>query len=300
MMAPVSEGRTAVRFSFAESMCDPGQYLSLAQAAEDAGWTSFIVPDSICYPAESDSKYPYTPDGDRGFLEDKPFIEPFSLIPAMGAVTRRLRFTTFVVKLPIRNPVLVAKSVSSVAVLTDNRFGFGVGTSPWPEDFRVCGQEWRTRGKRMDEMIEIIRGLTAGGFYEFHGAHYDLPRIKICPVPTQTIPILIGGHADAALRRAARIGDGWMHAGGGEPLETLLERLGTFRREYGRDRGPFEIHVISLDAYTVDGVRRLADLGVSDVIVGFRNPYYEQRDSMTLEQKIDALRRYADDVIAKV
>ncbi len=289
-----------MRFSFAESMCDPSQYLPLAQAAEEAGWTSFIVPDSICYPAESDSKYPYTPDGDRGFLEDKPFIEPFSLIPAMGAVTRRLRFTTFVVKLPIRHPVLVAKSVSSVAVLTGNRLGFGVGTSPWPEDFQVCGQEWRTRGKRMDEMIEIIRGLTAGGYYEFHGKHYDLPRIKICPVPTQPIPILIGGHADAALRRAARSGDGWMHAGGGDPLETLLERLGTFRREYGRDRQPFEIHVISFDAYTVDGVRRLADLGVTDVIVGFRNPYYEPRDSMTLAQKVDALRRYADDVIAKV
>ena len=95
----------------------PTHYLPLAQAAEEAGWTSFIVPDSICYPEVSDSKYPYTPDGDRHFLEDKPFIEPFSLIPALAAVTTRLRFTTFVVKLPIRQPVLVAKSVSSVAVL---------------------------------------------------------------------------------------------------------------------------------------------------------------------------------------
>jgi len=288
-----------MRFSFAESMCDPSHYLPLAKAADEAGWTSFIVPDSICYPEESDSSYPYTADGDRRFLLDKPFIEPFSLIPAMGAVTERLRFTTFVVKLPIRNPVLVAKSASSVAVLTGNRFGFGVGTSPWPDDFRVCGQEWKTRGKRMDEMIAIIRGLTAGGYFEFHGKHYDIPSIKICPAPTQPLPILIGGHAEPALRRAARLGDGWMHAGGQEPLESLLARLKELRREYGREHRPFEIHVISLEAYHLDGIHHLEDLGVTDVIVGFRNVYQEKTDSMTVTQKIDALRRYADEVIAK-
>src|ERR1700690_1416546 len=156
-----------MRFSYAESMCDPTHYLPLARAAEDTGGTSFIVPDSIGYPEVSDSKYPYPPDGDRHFLEDKPFIEPFSLIPALAAMTTRLGFTTFVVKLPIRQPVMVAKSVSSIAVLSDNRFGFGVGLSPWPEDFQVCGAEWTSRGKRMDEMIAIIRGLTKGGFFEF-------------------------------------------------------------------------------------------------------------------------------------
>lgn len=288
-----------MRFSYAESMCDPTHYLPLARAVEDAGWTSFIVPDSICYPQVSDSKYPYTPDGDRRFLEDKPFIEPFSLIPAMAAVTQRLRFTTFVVKLPIRQPVLVAKAVTSVAVLSGNRFGFGVGTSPWPEDFQVCGQEWGSRGKRMDEMIEIIRGLARGGYFEFHGAHYDIASIKICPVPSAPLPILIGGHAEAALRRAARLGDGWMHAGS-DDLGQLIHRLDELRREYGRERQPFEIHAISLDAYTADGIRRLEDLGVTDVIVGFRNPYYERIDSQTLEQKIELLRQYADNVIAKV
>ncbi|HEY8514789.1 MAG TPA: TIGR03619 family F420-dependent LLM class oxidoreductase [Candidatus Binatia bacterium] len=288
-----------MRFSYAESMCDPRHYVPLAKAAEEAGWHSFVVPDSICYPRDSDSRYPYTPDGDRRFLEDKPFIEPFSLIPALAAVTERLRFATFVVKLPIRHPVLVAKSVASVAVMSDGRFAFGVGTSPWPEDFQVTGTEWKTRGRRMDEMIEIVRGLTKGGYYEFHGRHYDVPAIKICPVPAKPVPILIGGHAEAALRRAARIGDGWMHAGSGD-LDALLVRLAELRREYGREREPFEVHVISLDAYTVDGVKRLEDRGVTDVIVGFRNPYVEPIDSQTLQQKIDMLRMYADQVIAKV
>ena len=287
-----------MRFSYAESMCDPTHYVPLAKAAEEGGFHSFVIPDSICYPEVSDSKYPYTPDGDRHFLEDKPFIEPFTLIPALAAVTERLRFTTFVVKLPIRHPVLVAKSVTSVAVMSDNRFGFGIGTSPWPEDFQVTGSEWKTRGKRMDEMIEIIRGLAAGGFFEFHGKHYDLPSIKMCPTPTKPVPILIGGHAEAALKRAARLGDGWMHAGS-DDLEAMIKRINDLRHEYGREREPFEVHVISFDAFSVDGIRKLEDMGVTDVIVGFRNPYVEPIDSQTLQQKLDMMRWYGDNIVAK-
>ncbi len=126
-----------MRFSYAESMVDPSYYLPLAQAAEEAGFDSFVVPDSICYPEHSDTTYPFNPDGSREFLEDKPFLEPFSIIPAMGAVTERIRFVTFVIKLPIRQPVLIAKQITSTAVLTDDRLVLGVGTSPWPEDYEI-------------------------------------------------------------------------------------------------------------------------------------------------------------------
>ncbi len=290
-----------MRFSYAESMTDPSFYLPLARAAEEAGFDSFVVPDSICYPQESDSTYPYTPDGNREFLEDKPFIEPFSLIPARGAVTERLRFTTFVVKLPIRNPVLVAKQAASVAVITGNRFGFGVGLSPWPEDYIACGQPWERRGKRMDEQIEIIQQLAAGGFVEYHGEFYDLPAVKICPTPTEKLPILIGGHADAALKRAARLCDGWMHAGSeGDRLPEMISRLEELRREYGREAEPFEIHVISMDGYSPDGCRKLEELGVTDVIIGLRNAYQMEHDTETLQQKLDAMNWFADSVIAKV
>jgi alkanesulfonate monooxygenase SsuD/methylene tetrahydromethanopterin reductase-like flavin-dependent oxidoreductase (luciferase family) len=206
-----------------------------------------------------------------------------------------------VVKLPIRQPVLVAKQAASVAVITDNRFGFGVGLSPWPEDFQVTGTEWKNRGKRMDEMLEIIRGLTGGGYFEYHGEHYDIPSIKICPTPSEPLPILIGGHAEPALRRAARLGDGWMHAGGDQKvLEGLLDRLRELRRQAGRENQPFEIHVISLDGFTVDGVKRLEDLGVTDAIVGFRNAYEKGKDTMPLDQKLGALRQFADNVISKL
>jgi probable F420-dependent oxidoreductase len=282
-------------------MTDPSYYLPLAQAVEEAGYDSMVVPDSICYPQESDTRYPFNPDGTREFLEGKPFLEPFSLIPAMGAVTKRLRFVTFVIKLPIRQPVLIAKQVGSTAVLTQNRLLLGVGTSPWPEDYVVCGVPWEGRGKRMDEMIAIMRGLMTGEYFEFHGEVFDLPAVMMTPGPSQPVPILIGGHHEAALRRAAVSGDGWLH-GGGDPsdLPGLLTRLAELRREHGTDNKPFEVHVISLNAYSPDGVRQLEEMGVTDVIVGFRWPYVREHDTESLQTKLDALRKFSDDVIAKV
>jgi probable F420-dependent oxidoreductase len=289
-----------MRFSYAESMTDPSFYGPLARAAEEAGYDSMVIPDSICYPRDASSSYPYNPDGSREFLEDKPFLEPFSLIPALGAVTSRIRFVTFVVKVPVRNPVLLAKQATSTAVLTSNRLVLGVGTSPWREDYDVLGVDWANRGRRLDESIAILRGLAAGGYFEYQGKDFAVPPIKIAPVPTAPIPVLIGGHADAALRRAARLGDGWMH-GGGDPadLPRLLARLAEFRRQAAGGDRPFEVHVISLDAYTVDGVRRLEEQGVTDVIIGFRWPYATGPDTEPLGRKLDNLRRFADDVIAK-
>jgi len=289
-----------VRFSYAESMTDPSFYAPLARAAEEAGYHSMVVPDSICYPRDSGSRYPFSPDGGREFLEDKPFIEPFSLIPALGAVTTHLRFVTFVVKLPVRSPVLVAKQATSTAVLTGNRLVLGVGISPWREDYEVLGVPWADRGRRMDEGLAIVRGLSAGGYFEYHGEIFDLPPVKIAPVPSEPIPILIGGHSGAALRRAARAGDGWLHGGGGDDLPGLLARLGEFRRREGTAGRPFEVHVISADAYRADGVRRLEEQGVTDAIVGFRWPYQTGPDVEPLAEKIGKLRRFAEDVIAKV
>lgn len=287
-----------MRFSFAEAMCDPDHYVPLARAAERSGYSSFTIPDSIGYPEVSDSRYPYTADGNREFLDGRPFIDPFVLAATLAAVTETLRFTTFVVKLPIRQPVLVAKQAMSLAVMSGNRFGFGIGLSPWPEDFAMCEQAWAGRGQRMDEMIAILRGLETGEFFGFSGEHFQFDRIKMSPAPTARIPILVGGHADVALRRAARVGDGWMHAGGeGEELHRLIARIQTLRKEYGRDRLPFEFHVISPEGFTIDGVRRLEDQGVTDVIVAFRDLY--QPDTMKLDEKIRLVEAFANSIISK-
>jgi len=290
-----------MRFSYAETFCDPAFLAPLAQAAEGAGYDSFVVPDSVIFPAESDTRYPYTADGDRAFLEDKPIIEPFALIPYLAARTERIRFTTFVLKLAIRPVVLVAKQAASIAVLCDDRLRLGVGISPWPEDFAAMDVAWERRGVRMNEMVEVLRGLTAGGWFEYHGELVDVARCKICPTPATPIPLLVGGHADVALRRAARLGDGWIHAGGDpDDLAAMIKRVNELRAEYGRGSEPFEVHAISLDAFTVDGVRRLEDLGVTDAIVGFRYPYTREPDTQPLQQKIDLLERFAESVMAKV
>jgi probable F420-dependent oxidoreductase len=290
-----------MRFTYAEAMTDPTFYVPLAQAAETAGYDSVTVADSLVYPKESDSVYPYTEDGSREFLEDKAFIEPFVLMAAMGAVTQRLRFTPFVLKLPVRPPVLVAKQVSSLAFLTGNRVGLGVGASPWREDYDVCQVPWERRGRRMNEAIDIVRGLMGGGYFEYHGEVFDLDPVKVCPAPSEPVPILVGGHSDAALRRAAQRGDGWMHAGGdAEELDRLLARLHELRVAEGTADRPFEFHVISMDAYDADGIRRLEDKGVTDVIVGFRVPYQLGPDTEPLADKVAHLERYAESVIAKV
>ncbi|CAM3114532.1 LLM class F420-dependent oxidoreductase [Mycobacterium intermedium] len=289
-----------MRFSYAESLTDPSFYIPLAKAAEAAGYHSMTIADSLAYPFESDAKYPYTPDGNREFLDGKEIIEAFVLAAALGAVTTRLRLNFFVLKLPVRHPALTAKQASSLAALTGNRLGLGVGTSPWPEDYELMGVPFAKRGKRIDECIEIVQGLTTGEYFEFHGQFYDIPKTKMSPAPTEPIPILVGGHADAALRRAARL-DGWMHGGGTDPeeLDRLIARVKQFREESGKT-GPFEIHVISMDAYTADGIKRLEDKGVTDVIVGFRMPYIKGPDTEPLESKIRHLERYADKVMSKV
>ncbi|MDN5894069.1 MAG: TIGR03619 family F420-dependent LLM class oxidoreductase [Nocardioides sp.] len=290
-----------MRFTYAEAMTRAEYYAPLAQAAESAGFTSMTVADSLIYPRESDSTYPYTDTGDREFLEDKEFIETMTLVTHLAARTETLRFTPFVLKLPVRPPVLVAKQASSIAHLSNNRLGLGVGLSPWPEDFSVMGVPWARRGKRMDECMDILRGLTSGEFFSYDGEFYSFPEIKQCPAASERIPLLVGGHSDAALRRAVRKGDGWMHAGGdGEELDRLLGRLAEIRKEEGVEGDEsFEVHVISSDAYDPEGVKRLQDKGVTDCIVGFRVPYIKGSDTEPLEKKIKHLESYAESVIER-
>ena len=193
----------------------------------------------------------------------------------------------------------VARTAGVWLSLIGNRVGLGVGTSPWPEDYELMGVPFARRGKRMDECIEIIRGLTTGDYFEFHGEFYDIAKTKMTPAPTEPIPILIGGHADAALRRAAR-NDGWMHGGGEEDLDELLAKLNRYRAEEGTTDKDFQIHVISIDGFTADGVKRLEDKGVTDVIVGFRIPYINGPDTEPLDSKVRNLEWFAENVIAKV
>ena len=269
-------------------------------AAEEAGFDTFTLPDSICYPEKSDSKYPYNGTGDREFLEGVPFLEPFVVVPAMAAVTSKIRFTTSVMKLAIRQPVIVAKQLSSVAFLTNNRFVFGVGISPWPDDFAACQIPWEKRGKRMDEMMDIVRGLLTGEYFSYDGEIFQIESMQITPAPSKPVPMLIGGHSRPALRRAALRADGFIHAGGtSDELKALVDEIDGYRKEYGRDHLPFEYQSMGAEAFSLDGVKKLEDIGVSEAVVGFRNAYDGTPDTQALEEKIGQINWFADTIIHK-
>jgi probable F420-dependent oxidoreductase len=288
-----------MKFAYHHSMCPPEEYVSLAQEAERLGFDTITMPDSICYPKEASSKYPYNDDGSREFLEGVPFIEPFILTAYLAAKTSTIRFSTSVHKTAVHEPALVAKSLASLAVMTGNRFMYGVGISPWAEDFEVTNVAWEKRGKRLDEMMEIINGLMSGEYFGYEGEIFSLPEIKLCPVPSERPPLLVGGHSKLALRRAARLGDGWIGAGGDfKSVKAMIDQINEYRREYGRDHLPFEFQAMTEEAYSADGIKRLEDIGVTEVLVAFRNVYASEPDK-PIAEKMGMMKWYADEVIAK-
>jgi probable F420-dependent oxidoreductase len=286
-----------MRFSYQVGMCEADHYLPLARAAEEAGYSGISVPDSICYPQEASSSYPYNKDGSREFLESVPFVESLIAVSAMAAVTQTIEFATFVYKLAVRQVPVVAKQVQGIQVLSGNRFVFGVGISPWEEDFAVCDVPWEKRGQRLDEQIEIFRGLETGEFFGYEGQIHHMPANKMCPVPSRSTPILIGGHAEPALKRAARLGDGWMCAGADMvQLGAYIKRIRELREEYGTADKPFRIFTTGQDAFSREGIEALENLGVTDVIIGFRN-VYEMEPDRPLAEKIAMLQWYAGEFI---
>ncbi len=286
-----------MRFSYQVGMCDADHYLPLARAAEAAGYHGLTIPDSICYPQQASSKYPYNDDGSREFLENVPFIESLIAIAHMAAVTENIRFATFVYKLAVRQAPVVAKQVQSIQALSGNRLDFGIGISPWEEDFSVCGVPYEKRGQRFDEQIEILRGLESGDYFGYDGELITMPANRMRPVPSEPTPLLIGGHAEPALRRAARVGDGWMCAGANlDDLANYIARIKGMREEYGTIDKTFRIFTTGQDAFTSEGIEQLEEIGVTDVIIGFRDVYAMEEDK-PLDEKIAQLQWYAGEFI---
>jgi len=282
------------------TMIDPAQYLPLAKAAEEAGFDGIAVSDSVCYPEQSDSRYPYSPDGSREFLENMPFLEPMVALSAIAVATSTIELMPFVLKLPIRHPVLFAKQVTSLGVLSGGRFRLGVGTSPWPDDYEVVGMPWQRRAQRFEECINIIRGLSSGEYYGHKGEFYEFAPVKINPVSENPVPILVAGNSPAMLRRAARVADGWITIGlENAELETAIDVLRNELREQGRENAPFAIHTAA--PADLDALCALAELGVTHAHSSFPGPrpvYDTTPDDEPLEAKIERTMRFGEEVIS--
>ena len=290
-----------MRWTVPFPMFEPDHLLPMARAAEANGFDTIALPDSVFFPKDVSAQYPYSPDGSRFWAADTPFVDPFVGIAAMAAVTERIRFTTNVVKLAIRDPLLVAKQLASMAVLSHDRVSLGVGLSWIPEEFAWTHTEMKTRGKRVDEMIEIMKLVCAGNgpeFVEYHGNHYDVGPLMISPAPTKPVKIHVGGLSEPAFRRAARLADGWISVQNTRAeIEHAIERLTFFRKEFGREGEEFEINSLCVDTFDLDGYRALADAGVTELqTVPW---YFYGGDPDDLSVRIDSLSRFADEVIAK-
>jgi probable F420-dependent oxidoreductase len=286
-----------MKYTCSVAMGPVDELIEIAKTAEEVGFDAIALPDSLFYMEKQSADYPYTADGSRMWNAETPWVDPLIAAGAMGAVTSTLRFYTNVMKLGSRNPLLLARQVGSVANLTNNRFGFGVGIGWAPEEFEWCGQPYAQRGKRVDEMIEVIKLVLGGGMVEFHGDFYDFDRLQMSPAPSKPVPFYVGGHTDVALKRAARVGDGWTSAMmTGDQLAETIGKLNALRAEYGTDGEPFEFQAVCIDKFGVDGHRELAEAGVTDNIV---IPWLFEGLSFDtpLDKKKDSLKRFADTYI---
>jgi len=288
-----------MRFITSLAFSDPTHFCDVARAGDECGWDGIVVSDHVVHPDKIESAYPYTRDGSPRWEAPAPWPDPWVAIGAMAAVTERIRFYTGVYILPLRNPFVVAKAVGTAAVMSGGRVTLGVGVGWMKDEFDILGQSFRNRGRRMDEMIEVMRALWAGGMVEHHGEFYDFDRLRMSPAPKEPIPILMGGLSEPALRRVGRLGDGWIsdiHTTA--ELRQIVAKIRGYRAEYGRADAPLEIVAACSDAFDADGFRRLEEVGVTHVQMMPWLMYGGSTDS--LDDKRDGMRRFADDVIAKL
>jgi probable F420-dependent oxidoreductase len=256
-----------VRFCQGLIGSEPRDWPRLARACETAGFDSVAVSDHVVYPSYLASKYPYTSDGTPLFSPDEDWPDPWVAIGAMSSVTSTLRFLTNVYVLPLRNPFVVAKAVGTAAYLSGGRVGLGIGAGWMAEEFELLEQPFARRGKRMDEMVEVLRSLWAGGMVEHHGEFYDFDPVEMRPAPPAPVPIYVGGHSDVAFARAARLGDGWL--GVHYEVDELLahcERLERAREAAGTADRPFEIIASPLAAPRAELLDRLEAAGVTTIL----------------------------------
>jgi len=293
--------------------------LSLAREGERRGFHSAMIADHVVFPVTSESPYPYTLD--RRHPSGGDALESFSILGVVAGATEKLRLVTSVLVLPYRNPVLTAKMVASLDVLSGGRVTLGVGVGWLKEEFAALrSPDFERRGAVTDEWIAIFKELWTRSPASFAGEHYDFADIRCEPLPTQKPhpPIWIGGHSRAALRRTARLGDGWHPVGAvaasplpPEEMRSLLASLKKLTEAEGRDfaqltisykaplydagvpdRGGARRSFSGSAAEIADDIRAFAEIGVHELIFDFRG--------RSTAESIEHLQRFAAEVMPLV
>lgn len=285
-----------MKFWQAVPWMEPEQLVEVARFAEEVGFEGILNADHGVFPQDVKTPYPYSKDGKPPMTPDSPYPDCWVSIAFMAAATQRLRFSTSVYVLPLRNPFEVARATGTLALMSDNRFALGIGAGWMKDEFDIYGVEFSGRGKRMDDMIDVLRKLWAGGMAEHHGPYFDFEPLQIAPAPTRTVPIIVGGANPAALRRAAQRGDGWIGAGNKpEEVPGILRQLQDLRREAGREHLPFETIIGLTTPPDVDTFKRLEEQGMTS---GVSYPFlYSLGKTSSIDDKKRVMEQFANTII---
>jgi probable F420-dependent oxidoreductase len=271
------------------------EVLALAPTVERLGYDGITLSDHLFMPHTEPGSYPYSADGNPPFPLDSPWPDGIVLMAALAAVTTRIRFLNSVLILPLRNPIVVAKAVATAARLSGGRVMLGIGVGWQREEFDAVGVDFTRRGAIANEMIDALRTLWQKGPVEHHGRFFDFGPLLMEPVPPR-IPIVVGGASDAALRRAARLGDGFLLPI--TPLEKVpgeVARLRAALAAAGRDESEFETIVPVMGA-SAEEIKPILDLGVQSIGVSPWAAY--GRGPTSVEQKVDLLEHYAEETLS--
>lgn len=283
----------------------PRHHAACARRAEACGYESVWMPEHLVMPEEMPATYPYTSDNRPGITTRTALFDPWIAMAAMAALTQTLRFGTGVYVLPLRHPIITARTLLTLDRVSGGRVILGAGAGWLREEFDAVGLPFEQRGKLMDEIIPLLRRLWTEEVITHDGPYYRFGPVRMEPKPLQKpcIPIEIGGSSPAALRRTAMLGDGWVEPGS-KNLDDMAAKLKTIRehrKAAGRDHLPFEVTVLANNIFnTPDAVRRAADLGVTRIVVSALESPYVPLGAIKGQDHVDFIGKYADTVIAKL
>ena len=273
----------------------------LAEAArtfEDCAFESLWIQEHLVFPADLPATYPYSEDGLAPVTAETPLYDPWAVLAHLAAPTERIRLGTNVYILPLRHPLQTARSVVTLDRLSGGRAVLGVGVGWLEEEFEFVDVPFRTRGARADATIAVLRRLWSDDVVEVSNEHFRFGPVRFRPRPLQPggVPIEVGGGSPAALRRAGRLGDGWIEIGSTDlrDFSAKLAVVMAARRDSDRQGSPFEVTIQARPGWDRDDFRRARDAGATRAIVG---PPAGPDGRMTVAQCGEWARRFAEEVI---
>jgi probable F420-dependent oxidoreductase len=251
-------------------MLQPEHMAPVARHAEHLGFESVWAPEHLVFPTVIRSRYPYAADGVPPIAARTPLVDPLILLTQVAALTSRIRLGTSVYLLPLRHPLVAARMAMTLDLLSNGRLTFGVGAGWIEEEFTAAGVDFRSRGARLRECVRALKILWTEPEPEHHGRFFSFGPVKFEPKPVQKPhpPIVFGGETDAALRRAAALGDGWYGVGHSpQSAAPQIEKLRALLVGARRAGAPFEITVSTgTGPPTREDLHRYADAGVDRVV----------------------------------